>query len=121
RPEFLNRLDDVILFHALGKDQIERIVDLQIALLAERLEKRELSLDVSKVARQKVADMGYDPLYGARPLNRVLQREDTDRVARAVLEGRFTKRDPVRVDVKNDTFVVEAGPNAAATQPRAQA
>jgi ATP-dependent Clp protease ATP-binding subunit ClpB len=121
RPEFLNRLDDVILFHALGKDQIERIVELQVQLFAERLEKRELGLEVTKAALQKLADLGYDPIYGARPLKRVIQREVADRVARAVLEGRFTKGDVVRVDVKGDAFVVDSGAVWGATQARASA
>ncbi|MBM4283156.1 MAG: ATP-dependent chaperone ClpB [Deltaproteobacteria bacterium] len=121
RPEFLNRLDDVILFHALGKDQIERIVELQLQLFAERLEKRDLGLEVTKAARQKIADLGYDPVYGARPLKRVIQREVADRVARAVLEGRFDKGDIVRIDVKGDSFVLDSGAVWGATQARATA
>jgi ATP-dependent Clp protease ATP-binding subunit ClpB len=121
RPEFLNRLDDVILFHALGKDQIERIVELQLQLFGERLEKRELGLEVTKAARQRIADLGYDPVYGARPLKRVIQREVADRVARAVLEGRFPKGEVVRVDVKGDAFVVDTGAVWGATQARATA
>ena len=125
RPEFLNRLDDVILFHALGKDQIERIVELQLQLVADRLEKKELGFEVTKAARQRLADLGYDPIYGARPLKRVIQREVADRVARAVLENRFHKGDVIRVDVKNngtvDQFVVEAGTVWGATQARATA
>jgi ATP-dependent Clp protease ATP-binding subunit ClpB len=121
RPEFLNRLDDVILFHALGKDQIERIVELQLQLFAERLEKRELGLEVTKAARQKIADLGYDPVYGARPLKRVIQREVADRVARAVLEGRFERGEIVRIDVKGDAFVLDSGAVWGATQARATA
>jgi ATP-dependent Clp protease ATP-binding subunit ClpB len=121
RPEFLNRLDDVILFHALGKEQIERIVELQLQLFADRLGKRELGLEVTRAARQRIADLGYDPVYGARPLKRVIQREVADRVARAVLEGRFQKGDVVRVDVKGDAFVVDAGAVWGATQARATA
>jgi len=121
RPEFLNRLDDVILFHALGKEQIERIVELQLALVAERLERRELGLEVTKAARQKVADLGYDPIYGARPLKRVIQREIADRIARALLEGRFHKGEIVKVDVKGDAIVLENGTVWGATQARATA
>jgi ATP-dependent Clp protease ATP-binding subunit ClpB len=125
RPEFLNRLDDVILFHALGKEQIERIVELQLALLGDRLEKRELGFEVTKAARQRLADLGYDPVYGARPLKRVIQREVADRVARALLEGKFPKGEVVRVDVRNngttDAFVVEPGTVWGATQARATA
>ncbi|MDP2341230.1 MAG: ATP-dependent chaperone ClpB [Deltaproteobacteria bacterium] len=125
RPEFLNRLDDIILFHALAKDQIERIVELQLKLFSDRLEKKELGLEVSKAARQRLSDLGYDPVYGARPLKRVIQREVGDRVARALLEGRFQKGDVVRVDVRNngtnDAFVVERGTVWGATQAPATA
>jgi ATP-dependent Clp protease ATP-binding subunit ClpB len=123
RPEFLNRLDDVIMFGALAKEQIQKIVDLQLALVAERLQKRDLLLEVSAEARQKIADLGYDPVYGARPLKRVIQREVADRIARAVLEGRFGRGDLVKVSVKGDTFAIEGepGPVAGATQARAQA
>jgi ATP-dependent Clp protease ATP-binding subunit ClpB len=121
RPEFLNRIDDVVMFHALGKTQIERIVELQLALVAERLEKRELGLEVSKAARQKLADLGYDPIYGARPLKRVIQREVADRIARAVLEGRYQKGDIVKVDVNGDAIELSAGTVWGATQARATA
>ena len=123
RPEFLNRLDDIIMFQSLGRDQIERIVDLQLQIVSERLEKRELSLEVSKAAKAKIAELGYDPLYGARPLKRLIQREVVDRLAKAVLEGRFNKGDVVNVDVSADgeTITVTAGTSRAATQPRASA
>ena len=123
RPEFLNRLDDVILFQALGKDQIEHIVDLQLAFVEERLERRDLGLEVTKAARQRLADLGFDPAYGARPLKRVIQREVADRVARALLEGRFPKGDVVRVDVDTDgeTITIGAGALFGATKPQATA
>ncbi len=125
RPEFLNRLDDIILFQALGKDQIERIVELQLKLVGDRLEKKELGLEVTKAARHRLSELGYDPIYGARPLKRVIQREVADRVARAILEGKFQKGDIVRVDVKNngtsDAFVIESGTVWGATQARATA
>ena len=121
RPEFLNRLDDIILFHALGKEQIERIAELQLALLGVRLEKRELGLEVTKAARAKLAELGYDPIYGARPLKRVIQREVADRIARALLEGRFNKGDIVKVDVKGDQIVLDNGTVWGGTQARATA
>ncbi|HEY1097872.1 MAG TPA: ATP-dependent chaperone ClpB [Myxococcota bacterium] len=121
RPEFLNRLDDIILFHALGREQIERIVELQLQLVAERLDKRELGLEVTKAARAKLAELGYDPVYGARPLKRVIQREVADRVARALLEGRYHKGDIVKVDVKGDAIVLDNGAIWNATQARATA
>jgi ATP-dependent Clp protease ATP-binding subunit ClpB len=121
RPEFLNRLDDVIMFQSLGKEQIERIVDLQLKQVVERLERRELGLDVSKAAKQKLAEDGFDPLYGARPLKRLIQREVVDKVAKAVLEGRFNRGDIVKVDVKDEDIVIELGPSKDATQARANA
>jgi ATP-dependent Clp protease ATP-binding subunit ClpB len=121
RPEFLNRLDDVIMFHALGKEHIEKIVDLQLAILADKLGKRDLDLDVSAAAKRKLAEIGYDPVYGARPLKRVIQRELADKVARAVLEGRFNRGDTVNVFVEGDEIVVEPGAHEDATQARADA
>jgi ATP-dependent Clp protease ATP-binding subunit ClpB len=121
RPEFLNRLDDIIMFQSLGKDQIEQIVDLQLRVVAERLEKRDLTIEVAKAAKAKLAELGFDPLYGARPLKRLIQREVVDRVAKAVLEGRFNKGDVVKVDFVNDDFVIEPGASRDATQPRAHA
>jgi ATP-dependent Clp protease ATP-binding subunit ClpB len=121
RPEFLNRLDDIIMFQSLGKEQIELIVDLQLRVVEERLEKRDLTIEVTKAAKQKLAELGFDPLYGARPLKRLIQREVVDRVAKAVLEGRFNKGDVVKVDLANDDFVIEPGASRDATQPRAQA
>ena len=121
RPEFLNRLDDVIMFHSLGREQIEHIVELQLAIVQQRLDKRELGLEVTKAAKAKLAEDGYDPLYGARPLKRLIQREVVDRIAKAVLEGRFTKGDTVKIDVQDEGFVIEPGPNREATQARANA
>ena len=120
RPELLNRLDDIIFFHTLKKEQIEIIVDFQLQMLRDRLAKRELTLDVTPAARQRLADLGYDPAYGARPLKRVIQREVADRVARAILEGRFQRGDVVKVDLKGETFVFDSE-HAEATQPRATA
>jgi ATP-dependent Clp protease ATP-binding subunit ClpB len=121
RPEFLNRLDDIIMFQSLGKEQIEKIVDLQLAIVRERLEKKDLELKVTPAAKSKIAEIGYDPHYGARPLKRLVQREVVDRVAKALLQGTFTRGDVVVVDVKDDEFTVAPGNHKDATQPRAQA
>ena len=80
-----------------------------------------MGLEVTKAARQKVADLGYDPIYGARPLKRVIQREIADRIAKALLGGRFNKGDIVKVDVRGDAFVIESGAVWGATQARATA
>ena len=98
KPEFLNRLDDVVVFDALGTAELARIVDLQVALLGNRLADRRLRLDVTPAAREWLALAGYDPAYGARPLRRLVQREIGDRLAKALLAGQIRDGDTVRVD-----------------------
>ena len=121
RPEFLNRVDDVIMFHALSREDLRRIVDIQLASIGRRLAKNELSLVVTDEAKAKLAEQGYDPVYGARPLKRVLQKEVSDRIARAVLEGRFARGDAVKVDVDGDAIVIDHGIPREATQKGATA
>jgi ATP-dependent Clp protease ATP-binding subunit ClpB len=101
RPEFLNRVDDVILFHRLDQAQLERIVGLQLRQLEERLDARRLHLVVGPAAKSWLAEQGYDPVYGARPLRRVLQRQLGDRIATAVLRGEFSEGDTLVVDVSS--------------------
>jgi ATP-dependent Clp protease ATP-binding subunit ClpB len=98
KPEFLNRLDDVVVFDALGTEELSRIVELQVAALAKRLAERRLTLDVTPAAREWLALTGYDPAYGARPLRRLVQREIGDRLARALLAGEIRDGDEVLVD-----------------------
>jgi ATP-dependent Clp protease ATP-binding subunit ClpB len=98
KPEFLNRLDDVVIFDPLGTEELSRIVELQVGLLARRLADRRLTLDVSPAAREWLALTGYDPAYGARPLRRLVQREIGDRLARALLAGEIRDGDTVVVD-----------------------
>ncbi|MBN1476013.1 ATP-dependent chaperone ClpB [Candidatus Sumerlaeota bacterium] len=99
RPEFLNRIDEVIVFHALTSEEIIRIVDLQIADLLRRLEGRKLQIEVSDDAKRFLAREGYDPRYGARPLRRAIQRHLLDPLALRMLEGDFTEGETVRVDI----------------------
>ncbi len=98
RPEFLNRLDDVVIFNPLHPEAIERIVDIQLARLAVTLAERRLRLDLTPAARRYLAQVGYDPAYGARPLKRALQREVLNPLALRVLEGEFEPGDCVEVD-----------------------
>jgi len=98
KPEFLNRLDDVVVFDALGMEELSRIVELQVAALARRLAERRLTLDVTAAAREWLALTGYDPAYGARPLRRLVQREIGDRLAMALLAGEIRDGDHVLVD-----------------------
>ena len=100
RPEFLNRLDDQIIFHSLRKDELRRIVSLQVERLRKRLTERKLSLSVSDNATNWLADAGYDPVYGARPLKRAIQRELETPIAKAILAGRYGDGDDVSVDVQ---------------------
>jgi ATP-dependent Clp protease ATP-binding subunit ClpB len=98
KPEFLNRVDEMIVFHRLGPDHLERIVELQLDLLSARLAQRNLSLEVSEAARRQIAERGYDPAYGARPLKRLIQREVENELALRLLDGTFRDGDAVLVD-----------------------
>jgi len=107
KPEFLNRVDDMIRFRALTEDDFERIVDIQLRRLRDRLAERRLTLEVSDAARRWLAHEGYDPVYGARPLKRVIQRSISDPLALALLEGRFGDGSIVSVDVAGDELVLK--------------
>ena len=106
RPEFLNRIDDIVVFHPLGMAQIEKIVDIQLADVRARLAKERMTLVISPEAKQVLAEGGLDPVYGARPLKRLIQREVVDAIARAIIDGRVHEGDEVTVDVDGDEFVV---------------
>jgi ATP-dependent Clp protease ATP-binding subunit ClpB len=98
KPEFLNRLDDIILFDALSTEELTEIVDLQVARLARRLSDRRLTLTVTPAAREWLALTGFDPVYGARPLRRLIQSAIGDRLARGLLSGDIVDGDTVTVD-----------------------
>ena len=102
KPEFLNRLDDVVVFHALATEELTSIVDIQIARLADRLAARRLTLDVTTAARDWLALNGFDPIYGARPLRRLVQSAIGDQLAKELLAGEVRDGDTVRVDVLDD-------------------
>ena len=99
KPEFLNRLDDIVVFHALGTEQLTSIVDIQVARLAARLAQRRLHLEVTDGAREWLALNGFDPIYGARPLRRLVQSAIGDQLARKLLAGEIRDGDTVRVDL----------------------
>ncbi|ODS54477.1 MAG: ATP-dependent chaperone ClpB [Acidobacteria bacterium SCN 69-37] len=113
RPEFLNRVDDIIFFHALRQADIRHIIDIQLASLLRRLDDRKLRLDLTDAARDRLVAEGYDPIYGARPLRRVLQRRLLDPLALAVLDGRFHEGDVVMVDNGEDGLVLNRGTDTA--------
>jgi ATP-dependent Clp protease ATP-binding subunit ClpB len=99
KPEFLNRVDDVIIFRPLGQEQIEKIVDLQLKRLERLLADRKITILVTPEAKHVLAEEGYDPAFGARPLKRSIQRLIQNPLAMAVLDGRFSDGDTVVVDV----------------------
>jgi ATP-dependent Clp protease ATP-binding subunit ClpB len=106
RPEFLNRIDDVVVFGRLSHQDLRSIVDLQVAALAERLLERGLTLKVTPAAGDALAERGFDPVYGARPLKRLLQKEIADKLAIALLEGRFVDGDTVTVDLSGEELTL---------------
>jgi ATP-dependent Clp protease ATP-binding subunit ClpB len=99
RPEFLNRIDDTIIFHSLQKDQLREIVKIQAKRLEQRLSDRKMSLKLSETALDFLAEVGFDPVYGARPLKRAIQRELETQIAKEILRGNFTEGDTIFVDV----------------------
>ncbi|MCW5853424.1 MAG: AAA family ATPase, partial [Anaerolineae bacterium] len=99
RPEFLNRVDDIIIFRPLSREQLTEIVDIQLRRLRGLLAQRHIELELSQAAKLKLAEEGFDPVYGARPLKRVIQRRLQDALALRLLQGEFTDGDTVHVDV----------------------
>jgi len=114
KPEFINRLDDIVEFHPLTREQIGEIVDLQVTRLIDRVRERGIEVELSDDARTLLGNLGYDPTYGARPLKRVIQKRLVDRLALAILEGEFREGDTVRVDAADGDVVLT---KAAAGQP----
>ena len=113
RPEFLNRLDETLFFDRLAPDVMDRIVDIQMQLLADRLAQRDIEVTWTEAARQWLAAEGYDPLYGARPLKRVIQRVVQDQLAGQLLDGSVKAGDQVIVDqVGPAILVTKAGAGA---------
>ncbi len=123
RPEFLNRVDAVVVFRALSKEEITQIVDLEIKKVEERLKEHDIRLETTEAARLKLADEGYDPEFGARPLRRVIQNRVEDALSDAVLAGRFHPGDTVMVDVEEGKIILkakEAAPDEAPPVPQAE-
>ena len=107
KPEFLNRLDDTIIFHRLSEDNILKIANYQVGLLKDKLAEKKIGLSFTDKAIRKIAEKGYDPQFGARPLKRVIQREIEDKLALAILENKFTEKDSIKVDYANEQFFFE--------------
>jgi ATP-dependent Clp protease ATP-binding subunit ClpB len=102
RPEFLNRIDEIIIFHALTKVQLRDIVQLQVKGLEKRLEEQKLALKISDAGLDYLADLGYDPVYGARPLKRSISRYLETAIAKAILRGEYQGGDTIFVDVEDE-------------------
>ncbi|HTK04651.1 MAG TPA: ATP-dependent chaperone ClpB [Candidatus Eisenbacteria bacterium] len=109
KPEFLNRLDEIIVFRSLAEDDLGRIVELQIARIADRLKKKHMTLAVTEKAKKLLAKKGYDPVFGARPLKRTLQREILDPLALKIIEGGVKDDQTVTVDAKGDAVTLKVG------------
>jgi ATP-dependent Clp protease ATP-binding subunit ClpB len=107
RPEFLNRVDDIITFHNLNRDELKQIVEIQAGLLRQMLAERQMSLEFTDEAKAFIAEAGYDPKYGARPIKRTLQRLVADPLALAILEGKFADGETVRVGVNGSGLAFE--------------
>jgi ATP-dependent Clp protease ATP-binding subunit ClpB len=114
KPEFLNRIDDTVIFHRLSKADIGRIVELQVNQLVGRVRERGIEIELSEDARTLLGNLGYDPVYGARPLKRVIQKQLVDKLALKILEGEFGEGDTVEIDVADGelTFEKSAAPAA---------
>ena len=109
RPEFLNRIDDIVVFHPLGMEQIQKIVDIQLKDVRARLAKERMGLEITPAAKQMLAVGGLDPVFGARPLKRLVQREVVDAIAAAIIDGRAHEGDKISLDVDSDGKFEVAG------------
>src|SRR5688572_13102716 len=114
RPEFVNRIDEIVVFHALGEDNIKAIARIQLGVLKARLAKMDYGFEISDAAVGELAKVGFDPVYGARPLKRAIQSEVENPLAKAILEGRFAPKDTIYVDWRGGRMVFEKAPARAA-------
>jgi ATP-dependent Clp protease ATP-binding subunit ClpB len=110
RPEFLNRIDETIIFHSLDKSQLRAIVKLQVERLESRLAEQKLFLKMSDAALDFLAEIGYDPVYGARPLKRAVQRYVETPIAKAILRGEYQQKDTIFVDVEDERLTFKKLP-----------
>ncbi len=108
RPEFLNRIDDIVVFHSLSLEQIGDIVNLQLEIVRKRLAERKIALELTGAAVERISLEGFDPVFGARPLKRVIQREVVDRIAKAMIDGTVGEGDSVVIDIVEDEIAVRS-------------
>ncbi|MEW6307401.1 MAG: AAA family ATPase, partial [Verrucomicrobiota bacterium] len=114
RPEFLNRIDDIVIFHALTPKELQAIIDIQLQRVGERLRDKRMRLVLTAAAKDALAREGYDPVFGARPLKRVIQRDLLNPLAMRLLDGTYREGETVTVDAKNGQLVFAAGRRASA-------
>jgi ATP-dependent Clp protease ATP-binding subunit ClpB len=107
KPEFLNRIDEVIVFHILTKDDLKKIVDIQLGYLVQRLDSRKIKVEFTDSARNQIMDEGYDPVFGARPLKRTIQQRLENLLAAQILSGKFAEGDTVKIDANQHKFTFE--------------
>ena len=119
RPEFINRIDETVFFKRLGRKEIDRIVDIQVGNLARLLAQRQITIELDEEARTWLAGRGYDPIYGARPLKRLIQRELQDPLARLILEGRVHDGETVKVSAEDGMLEIDGMPAAMVKGERA--
>jgi ATP-dependent Clp protease ATP-binding subunit ClpB len=114
RPEFVNRIDEVVVFHALGEEHIKSIARIQLNVLKSRLARMDYGFEISDAAVSELAKVGFDPVYGARPLKRAIQSEVENPLAKSILEGRFAPKDTIYVDWRGGRMLFEKRPAKAA-------
>ncbi|HVC11058.1 MAG TPA: type VI secretion system ATPase TssH, partial [Burkholderiales bacterium] len=114
RPEFINRIDEVVVFHALGDAQIAAIARIQLGILKARLARMDYGFEVSDAAVAELAKVGFDPVYGARPLKRAIQSEVENPLSKAILEGRFAPKDIIVADFRGGRMAFEKAQAKAA-------
>ena len=105
RPEFLNRLDEIIVFHSLKEEQVKEIVDIMIDDLEKRMKKLDINIKVTKGTRNQISKQGFDPVYGARPLERTIRRMIEDQLAEEILKGNLSKEDEIIIDSEDEKLV----------------
>jgi ATP-dependent Clp protease ATP-binding subunit ClpC len=107
RPEFLNRIDGVVVFHALNKEHIRKIVELMLSQVQGQLKEKDLKIEITEAAKDYLGEKGYDPAFGARPLRRVIEREVEDQLSDALLNGKFRSGETIKIDYQDGKIVLE--------------
>ena len=110
RPEFLNRIDETVVFHALDADHIQRIAKIQLAQLSRRLQKMDIALDIHPLALSELAKVGFDPVFGARPLKRAIQQNIENPMAQMILQGRIQPHQVIKITAQNGQFAFQSMP-----------